>query len=319
MDNMIRYGWSAELFEKFAQGIKENKNHFMFEIQIEKENNPRIYSVIVDNVLGAKYVYSEYEYDKEYLTEKLVKGNLSNRDFSMLVKDDNYIIDEHIFKVTDRTALPDNIKTFISIRQEYDALYETEMKKFYNDIVEVDTNFSEENISDMKYDARYFQFYNLNVFDTLKCNTTKKKLSYSDILKAEIGYTQKEEVIKNIVKSNEKELIWLKSKAIYIENLIANNEVVEQWELDIVRPLIAIKDIAKTANVTFELNGITGTEKININNLIDCIFDKKQISCYEFSNFSKGRELLNKLNASYRLAAESIVKITYNKNVLFEK
>jgi hypothetical protein len=315
---------NIKLFEKFAQGIKENKSQFIFEIQEKGYTEPQIYSVVVDDIFGAKYVYYEYSYDREELIEHLINGEHKRMTFAMLVKDNKYLVDEWVFASRDETAFPNNVKTFTEVSDEYKAIYETEIKKFYNDI-KVNTDFSEEKISTMRNDARRYQLKNLNVFDEQREYITEKKLSHTDILKAEIGYAPKEEIIEKVVKSNEKDFVWLKSRVQYIENLIANNDTVEQWEIDITKPLNAIKDVAKTVNVTFELNGITGSEKVEIKKVIDYVIDRNTFSHCSFSNGAKGRELLKKLNAKdfssngTPLTTENIVKITYGKNVLFEK
>jgi hypothetical protein len=322
---------NKELFEKFAQGIKENKGNFIFEIKEDGYIKPKIYIVITTEVYGAKYVYYDYSYDKDDAINMLIEGKIDKMQFAMLVKDNNFIVSKWVFSTRpdNGESLPSNVKTWEEIIKEYKNIYDTEMKKLYDSIT-VTNNFSEE-IINLKEKARKYQIYNLNVFDSLKEYVTMNEIEYNDIKKCVIGYTSKEDTIKNIVNSNREKLALLKSKVAYVENLIVNNEVVKPWELDIVKPLNEIKDIAKTVNVTFELNEITGTEKVEITRLIDYIFYKSTFSDYSFCNGAKGKELLHKLNAGGRyntdtnkyekipLTVENIIKITYGKKVLFER
>jgi uncharacterized UPF0160 family protein len=315
---------NKELFEKFEQGIKENKNSFIFFIK------NRTYIVTVTEVFKAKYVYSEYFYSNDEAIESFINGlrKTYSYNFTMIVKDDNYyIVDEYMFSThpDNGEQLPSNVKMLSDIIAEYNEQLNDAVKEYYDNINPV-SDFTETTIERLKNEARYCQIYGKKPLDNIMSYEKKIELSKNNILSDICGYNPIENSIKNLIAKNEKRLLGIKSKTVYIENLIANNENIENWEKDIADGLSSIKDTAKTVNVTFKINNTTATEKMEIPRLLNCLNNRTELDAYCFYNGASAKKTLNELGVGYYynkdnviLTTEHIIKITYGKKVIFER
>lgn len=246
-----------------------------------------------------------------------------------------------------------NIKLLSDVVNEYSEFYLNTAEKLYNDIEAGDEffnksetecaelckaalkgiysrikkNFDEEKIEkeilNLKVKARSYQLYDTNIADVIEeeikeiVNINCKEQVLSDIC----GYTSKEDTINSTVSFIKDNVKALKIRMLYIERLMSNNTLTEQWERDITKALNAVKDIIKTVAVSFTINGITAKGKINTDALLYYIDRRSTVIKYNFCSFEEGEKIFKKLNlkSEDKISTNDISKVTYESMVLFKR
>jgi hypothetical protein len=324
------------LFEKIKQAIEENRTTFDFKIK------DTLYSFVVNEVCQAKYIYcAEYKEDGVHsVVLDLIGDCHKGLNLVAIAREDSifatdfYIVDNKFFGLDDlaNTGFPSDVSLISEITNQYNDLFYNEFMQHYKNV-----KISKDNSDDIgtvsEYLVRKLVLEDADVFGyyfklCIEKIYNKGKLSKTDILSDICGYypikSRINDIIKNVIE-NEKDIIkFFRKKAKQTEECIKKGVFIEQWEADMFNSLKLAKN---KVIVTFEFNNnITKTTIKDINyNIKHYIVNKeedgwtynivdkrvlKKLGAKSFSHYSDNENVLTLKN---------IIKMEYNKHVIYEK
>jgi hypothetical protein len=320
------------LIEKIKQAVTDGKTSFDLKLY------NKYYNFIVTNVYEARYIFGDYVYEKNnvFMDNLLTGKSISLMKFLMIEKNNKfYITDEDygesFFKYNPKEKMPDNVFLLSDVKKEYNELLKTKMLDYCNSVNPIKIT-NKERIELLNNAARLLKIHQLNATDyllkTYYNNMFNHSITTADVLADICSYKSKEDTMNEILDKNKNTIIDFKSELAYIENLIKNGDVAEQWESYIIKVLNSLSGKEKALNVTFKMNDKSATGKISPIALFAVINSRNEILSYKFCNEIDGKKVLKTLGAKCSnrdtvnkeyLQTKHITKITYGKKVLFER
>lgn len=188
---------------------------------------------------------------------------------------------------------------------------------------------SEDNIERCKVEAKNILIYGkyLDEYIDARIDENIKKFKMQDFVDSLCGVIDLESETRKNFEENSDMWIELKASLKMIQRIVVENpeEVFDLEELKIIDSLNRIE--AKNVQVEFSFNGKTAKGKVDPKSILRKIERNDYFSDFNFDTMANGKKIINDLNAAhYRgekekevLTCKHISKITYGRNVLYQK
>jgi len=307
----------AFIEEFVAKALAEEGSFLM------KKGN-RYISFFQDKVGAARYIFARYNYMCDDIVG-LAQLCLEPKIVAIVAYNLVYIVDKYFFDVFSAACdvpMINQMVFFDQICQNANEQIEDEIFPVLFDRLSVDEITDEDELVRCRFEARK-SLLNGTAFTFEKCDI---ELSGNQVAQVLCKFTTVGELARKIF--SEKESAYKHRKAFMqtVKKFMQSPDVAEDWERRLAEGVNSVN--AKTLTVEFAMNGKTESAKIEPVEVLDHLIKRDYFCDFDFVVAKRGQELLENLDAATSrgddtgrqlLTCEHITKITYGRDVLFEK
>ena len=307
----------SDFIKQFAEKAFSTTEPFSLAKIQPNSNRTQYFHYIQDKIYDVRYIYGEGSlYNENFHTAINIKYNLA----AIVVKDTIYIVNSFAL-----CALPQNslgeLPAKVEFLQDVTANLNTYAKQkvfpaFYDSLETKEI--LEEDLRPYRSEARRQLLlrnpgsYKASLEDSINDNTTAKALC---------GLVDIDAVINRQLEDMRAHWIEVKARETLIEKLMAESDIISDWEIELANALEDIDDWSVT--VEFTVGGRKAYAEIITERLLQKLIDRDTIDVYDFIAGGYARQFLEafagQVGIFTPLGCEHITKVTYRDEVLYTK
>lgn len=280
-------------------------------------NERRYVSFFQDSVGEARYIFFRRDYKQGDSCIGLAKLDLIPKLVAIVANGLVYIVDSYFFDTDpdlDDVPRMSNMVYFREICRNANEQIADEIFPRLFEQLPVDVIKGEEKLDEAcKIYARRILLGNM---DMPSYDESDIRLSDNQIAQILCGFSTVLETSMDLFRENESKYRKRKTLLYKIKELMQSPDIVETWERRMAEELKSTD--AKTVTVYFTVNGKTESTKIEPEKILYKLATYTCFYVYNFVTQKSARQLFERLGVS-SLVCQNITKITYGKEVLFER